>query len=41
MTPQLLVGNNVSIGPGAKVLGPSVIGSYSDTAAPRRSAPAR
>ena len=33
-TPQLLVGNNVSIGPGAKVLGPSVIGSYSDTAAP-------
>jgi carbonic anhydrase/acetyltransferase-like protein (isoleucine patch superfamily) len=34
VTPQLLVGNNVSIGPGAKVLGPSVIGSYSDTAAP-------
>jgi carbonic anhydrase/acetyltransferase-like protein (isoleucine patch superfamily) len=34
VTPQLLVGNNVSIGPGARILGPSVIGSYSDTAAP-------
>src|SRR6185312_15447595 len=34
VTPQLLVGNKVVIGPGAKVLGPSVIGSYSDTAAP-------
>jgi carbonic anhydrase/acetyltransferase-like protein (isoleucine patch superfamily) len=34
VTPQLLVGNNVSIGPGAQVLGPSVIGSYSDSAAP-------
>ncbi len=34
VTPQLLVGNNVSIGPGAEVLGPSVIGSYSDSAAP-------
>ncbi len=34
VTPQLLVGNNVSIGPGAKVLGPSVIGSFSDAAAP-------
>jgi carbonic anhydrase/acetyltransferase-like protein (isoleucine patch superfamily) len=33
-TPQLLVGNKVIIGPGAKVLGPSAIGSYSDTAAP-------
>jgi carbonic anhydrase/acetyltransferase-like protein (isoleucine patch superfamily) len=32
--PQLLVGNNVSIGPGATILGPSVIGSYSDSAAP-------
>jgi carbonic anhydrase/acetyltransferase-like protein (isoleucine patch superfamily) len=34
LTPQLLVGNNVSIGPWAEVLGPSVIGSYSQTAAP-------
>lgn len=34
VTPQLLVGNSVSIGFGAKVLGPSVIGSYSDAAAP-------
>jgi carbonic anhydrase/acetyltransferase-like protein (isoleucine patch superfamily) len=34
VTPQLLVGNNVSIGPGAQVLGPSVIGSDSDSAAP-------
>jgi carbonic anhydrase/acetyltransferase-like protein (isoleucine patch superfamily) len=34
VAPQLLVGNNVSIGPGAMVLGPSVIGSYSETAAP-------
>lgn len=33
-TAQLLVGNNVAIGAGAKILGPSVIGSYSDTAAP-------
>jgi carbonic anhydrase/acetyltransferase-like protein (isoleucine patch superfamily) len=32
-TPLLLVGNNVSIGPGAEILGPSVIGSYSDSAA--------
>jgi carbonic anhydrase/acetyltransferase-like protein (isoleucine patch superfamily) len=32
--PQLLVGNNVSIGFGAEVLGPSTIGSYSDSAAP-------
>jgi carbonic anhydrase/acetyltransferase-like protein (isoleucine patch superfamily) len=31
-TPQLLVGNNASIGPGAEILGPSVIGSYSDSA---------
>ncbi len=31
--PQLLVGNNVSIGPGAEILGPSAIGSYSDSAA--------
>jgi carbonic anhydrase/acetyltransferase-like protein (isoleucine patch superfamily) len=31
---QLLVGNNVSIGPGAEILGPSTIGSYSDSAAP-------
>jgi carbonic anhydrase/acetyltransferase-like protein (isoleucine patch superfamily) len=34
VTPQLLVGSNVSIGPGAQILGPSVIGSYSDSAAP-------
>ncbi len=33
-TPQLLVGNKVIIGPGARILGPSVIGSFSDTAAP-------
>lgn len=32
--PQLLVGNNVAIGPGALVIGPSVIGSYADNAAP-------
>ncbi len=32
--PQLLVGNNVSIGPSALILGPSVIGSYADSAAP-------
>ena len=39
---QLLVGNNVSIGFGAKVLGPSTIGSYSDSAAAApRSVPAR
>lgn len=32
--PQLLVGNSVAIGPGALVIGPSVIGSYADNAAP-------
>ncbi len=32
--PALLIGNNVSIGYGAKVLGPSTIGSYADTAQP-------
>lgn len=31
--PQLRVGNNVAIGPGAEILGPSVIGSYSTSAA--------
>jgi carbonic anhydrase/acetyltransferase-like protein (isoleucine patch superfamily) len=34
VTPQLLVGNKVVIGPGATILGPSVIGSFSDSAAP-------
>jgi carbonic anhydrase/acetyltransferase-like protein (isoleucine patch superfamily) len=37
--PVLSIGNNVTIGYGAKVLGPSTIGSYSDTAQPTRIGP--
>ena len=38
---SLLIGNNVSIGSGAKILGPSTIGSYRIRPPRRRSAPGR